>query len=166
MSNQEIIDDVICRATIELLQAYGVIAEVAKVVVVPSDFSCAAAVGFTGPAMRGSVLLAMPDDVARRTCPLPSPHAHRAWIGELSNQLLGRIKSKLLGYGVELHMTIPVVLPARLLAPSAGTELVAYRFTSPIGNVLVWFDHEAAPGLELVKQNQSDDNPEGTAIFW
>jgi hypothetical protein len=96
---------------------------------------------------------------------LPS-HAYRAWVAELSNQLLGRIKSKLLAYGVELHVTIPVVIPARLLTPSAGPDLVAHRFTSEAGDVLVWFDYEAVAGLTLVKINDLEDYPEGTAVFW
>ena len=166
MTNSEIVDDIIQRATVELLRAYGVEAQPAKVVVTPADFSCAAAVGFTGATMRGSLLLAVPDEISRRTCPLPS-RAQRAWVAELSNQMLGRVKSKLLAYSVELHVTIPVVIPARLLAPtSAGPDLVAHRFTSEAGDVLVWFDYETANGLQMVKLTELEDYPEGTAVFW
>lgn len=164
MTQLEIIDEIVQRATVELLSAYGVVTEPAKVTVSPSDFGCAAAVGFTGASMRGSLLLAVPDEISRRTCPLPS-RAHRAWVAELSNQLLGRIKSKLLGFGVELHVTIPVVIPARLLAPT-GPDLVAHRFTSDAGQMLVWFDYETAPGLRLVQITAQEEYPEGTAVFW
>jgi CheY-specific phosphatase CheX len=166
MTNAEIIDEVIQLAAVELLRAYGVAAQPTKVAVTPADFSCAAAVGFTGANMRGSLLIAVPSEISRRTCPLPS-HAYRAWVAELSNQLLGRIKSKLLSYGVELHVTIPVVIPARLLTPcSTGPDLVAHRFTSEAGDVLVWFDYEAVAGLALVKVSDLEDYPEGTAVFW
>jgi CheY-specific phosphatase CheX len=165
MTNAEIIDEVIQLAAVELLRAYGVAAQPTKVAVVAEDFSCAAAVGFTGSTMRGSLLIAVPSEISRRTCPLPS-HAYRAWVAELSNQLLGRIKSKLLSYGVELHVTIPVVIPARLLTPCSSPDLVAHRFTSEAGDVLVWFDYEAVAGLTLVKVTDLQDYPEGTAVFW
>jgi hypothetical protein len=165
MNNAEIIDEVIQLATVELLRAYGVTAQPTKVAIVPADFSCAAAVGFTGANMRGSLLIAVPSEISKRTCPLPS-HAYRAWVAELSNQLLGRIKSKLLSYGVELHVTIPVVIPARLLSPDPGPDLVAHRFTSEAGEVLVWFDYEAVATLALVKSAVVEDYPEGTAVFW
>jgi hypothetical protein len=165
MTNAQIIDDVIALATVELLRAYGVTAAPTKVAVVPGDFSCAAAVGFTGANMRGSLLIAVPGEISKRTCPLPS-HAYRAWVAELSNQLLGRVKSKLLSYGVELHVTIPVNIPARLLSPHPQPDLVAHRFTSEAGDILVWFDYEAVAGLTLVKMTDLEDYPEGTAVFW
>ena len=164
MTNAEIINEVIQLATIELLRAYGVVAQ-PTTAALPPDFSCAAAVGFTGATMRGSLLIAVPGEISKRTCPLPS-HAWRAWVAELSNQLLGRVKSKLLSYGVELHVTIPVVIPARLLAPNPGPDQAAHCFTSDAGGVLVWFDYEAVAGLALVKGNDIEDYPEGTAVFW
>jgi hypothetical protein len=59
-----------------------------------------------------------------------------------------------------------VVIPARLLAADAGPDLVAHRLTTPVGDVLVWFDYETTPGLKLVQVTELDEYPEGTAVFW
>jgi hypothetical protein len=74
----------------------------------------------------------------------------RAWIAELSNQLVGRIKNKLLAHGAEVYVTTPVVLRAELLAPIDGGNPVPPRaFASEGGNVFVWIELDTDPTLVL-----------------
>jgi CheY-specific phosphatase CheX len=74
----------------------------------------------------------------------------RAWIAELSNQLVGRIKNKLLAQGAEVYVTTPVVLRGELLAPlDAKSKLPPRAFASEGGNVFVWIELDTDPTLEL-----------------
>lgn len=74
-----------------------------------------ASIGFAGRELRGAlvlistrklVTLALPPEVQDRT----SDEQLADWMGELTNQLLGRIKNKLLAYGIELAMGTPAVM--------------------------------------------------------
>ncbi|HMI86670.1 MAG TPA: hypothetical protein VK550_21400 [Polyangiaceae bacterium] len=74
----------------------------------------------------------------------------RAWIAELSNQLVGRIKNKLLAHGAEVDVTTPVVLRGELLAPlDARNKLPPRAFASEGGNVFVWIELDTDPTLVL-----------------
>jgi hypothetical protein len=111
-------------------------------------------VGFSGDQMRGTLLLATSREPLGRTSPT-SDASLREWIAELSNQLLGRIKNKLLLRGVTLHLSTPIVLRGQHLAPLSRAELVPYAFTCAGGCVCVWFDAELAGAVDLTQQHEA-----------
>lgn len=122
------------------------------------DLVLAGLIGFTSDEMRGSMIIA-----AGKT-PLhgldQEPTRHRDWIQELANQLLGRVKNRLLGYGVDITMTTPLSMRGLHLVLEPGTQesnLLLFR-TAEGGAVCVLFDVEAVSGFELTKT----DAPEAT----
>jgi hypothetical protein len=100
--------------------------------------------------MRGTLLLATSSEPLGRTSPMRDASL-REWIAELSNQLLGRIKNKLIAHGVTLHLSTPVVLRGQQIAPLSRAELVPYLFACDGGYVCVWFDAEITAGLDLTQ---------------
>jgi len=132
-----------------------------------AGLSFCAIVGFSGASIRGSLVLGV------------SPHAiqsvgggngntPRDLMGELSNQLLGRLKNKLLPYGVELFLTIPVVLRGEHFAPMPRSELNPLRFGLNGGNVWLWIEVECFDGFEMRLEPSASVVPmaEGDALLF
>jgi hypothetical protein len=92
----------------------------------------------------------------------------KEWIAELANQLLGRIKTKLLRRSVTIHVSLPVVIRGKHLARVPSSELLPRIFASEGGMVYVWFDAEFAPSLDLSLVDDSVDESigEGTGILF
>lgn len=165
MSNKDLLANLVRRCTTDLFAAYDIPTTVAEPPQQLPEFAYGAVLGFTGESMRGTLVLAMAAETIHRSSPPPSGSL-REWIAELSNQLLGRIKNQLLAYGVEIHVTVPVVIRGRLLSSESGPELVPYRFIADGADVLVWFDPEIVAGLELVKVPDGEAHPEGATFFF
>ena len=77
--------------------------------------------------------------------------ATRAWVAELTNQIVGRFKNELFRRGVEVAMSIPVVLTATQLTPLPQTHLDPTRLAVGEGFLTIWLETEAEPGLELAE---------------
>jgi hypothetical protein len=71
--------------------------------------------GFVGDSVRGTCLLAAPEGTIRAAAPHAA--AARDWIGELANQLVGRLKAKLMARGGTIALSTPVVLRGVKLSP-------------------------------------------------
>ena len=156
---KEVIDDLVRTATCELFSAYGTKLETATEVGAASQ--SVAIIGFSGGAIRGALGIAIAHDVAAAAFESAGgdskvPGAVDDFIGELANQLLGRLKNKLLGYGTELHLAIPMVLSGveLRLVPTNGGDVWAYGFRADTGIVSVWLD--ARFDAEFVLAPQED----------
>ncbi len=120
------------------------------------DLVLAGIIGFTADEMRGTMVLAATETPLRRST---SETTHRRdWIAELANQLLGRMKNRLVPYGVDLVMTTPLSLRGNhLVMEPSDAELKPHLFYSDDGgSVCVWFDAEFEPGVELTKSEDPD----------
>lgn len=141
------LDDLIEQCAIEsalgLFLSYKVCLETADATegaIIP-DIELCGIVGFVGREISGTLLIAATHE------PLESSNLvgarPRGWMAELSNQLFGRIKNRLLRRGLELIGVPPAVI--------AGDHLVSYTGRSqcqPIvlrspggGRVCVWVDY-------------------------
>ena len=71
-----------------------------------------AVIGFGGESLRGSLVLDVPPSILTRTHPSQSETDGdlEDWIGELSNLVLGRFKSKLLPFDVVIQLSTPIVV--------------------------------------------------------
>ena len=111
----------------ELFDAYGVRLSTVKKSWGESDERLlSGSMGFVGRHLRGTCLLATTERALSDSC--PAQGKLRDWIGELTNQLVGRLKTKLLGYGVEVFVTTPIVLSGVLvlaLAANAAAQPAA-----------------------------------------
>ena len=98
--------------------------------------------GFTGDHMCGSVVISATEAAIADSNPIHDG-ATRAWIAELTNQIVGRFKNALLRCGVEVAMSIPVVLTASRLTPLPQTEHDPIRLAVGNGSLAIWLEFEA-----------------------
>lgn len=135
-------------AASELLDAYGVkLAETAEVWEESDEVLYSGVMGFVGERVRGTCLLAAPKDTILSTAPQDA--RPRDWVGELANQLVGRLKSKLMAHGVTIALSTPVVLSGVKLSPLPRSEVLPSVFDTPNGRVLVWLEVEVDPEFTL-----------------
>jgi CheY-specific phosphatase CheX len=88
-------------------------------------------------------------------------------VGELTNQLIGRIKNRLLRRGVEVYITTPVVLRGRQLALDAdGAIPTPMFFAGARGGVAVWIDTDADGEVTFCDDVELDVAEEGSALLF
>jgi CheY-specific phosphatase CheX len=128
------------------------------------DFLLCAVIGFSGKNVRGTLVLALTEELPMLSSPIgpmPANPATRAitqrdWVGELANQLLGRVKIELLRCGVEIYLNLPAVLRGKHLAPLPRVELKPLKFTLGESVVALWVETEALPGFKIDGQHLDD----------
>jgi CheY-specific phosphatase CheX len=104
-------------------------------------------IGFVGTGIRGSCMLVGHDAPILASC--PEGGGCRDWIGELTNQLAGRVKAKFLAYGVEVQLSTPVGFSGVALRPSPRTEARPTCYHAHGGDVVVWVEVDAEPAFAL-----------------
>lgn len=167
MSNRQILEDFMVRGSEELFAAYGV--QVARVDRAPASsadepVAFAGIIGFTGNDARGTLVLAPSQRLLKSSQPTADGH-DRDWVGELANQLLGRVKNQLLSCGVEIHMTTPVVIKGQHLSPVPREELQPLWFVGDGVQLAVWLDIELTAGKRL-EIGESSTPGEGEAFLF
>lgn len=142
------IQDLAAAACVELMGAYDVVLEPTQQSWDDSDEVLFSGVmGFVSDSVRGTCLLAAPESTLRAAA--PDAAILRDWVGELANQLVGRLKSKLMARGETIKLSTPVVLSGVRLSPLPRTQAQPALFASSAGRVMVWLEVEVAPGFEL-----------------
>jgi CheY-specific phosphatase CheX len=149
----EALREILGSKALELFSDYGVSA--AKIDSHPEDERLLCGVlGFTGDRMCGSVVISATEAAIADSNPIHDG-ATRAWIAELTNQIVGRFKNALLRCGVEIAMSIPVVLTASRMMPLPQTERDPIRLSVGSGSLAIWLEFEADADTVL-----SDPGPE------
>jgi len=138
-----------------LLDQYGLTWEHDGVPAEGASAQCAAVLGFSGDELRGVVGIVSDYAVleeSRRTL-LGSVGTRgdvHDWAGELSNQLLGRLKNRLMKLGHTIHLATPMVLRGlQLEVRGAERPPIVHGFRTQHGKVWVWLDADLADGLVL-----------------
>jgi hypothetical protein len=110
-----------------------------------------AVISFASPRERGTIVLEVsPGIFAARQGADPA-----ASLAEVTNQLMGRLKNRLLAFGVELSMTLPVTVSGKGLEPglAGGVRPLTWRFST--GHASAWLQSsltgELTPALEQVE---------------
>ena len=132
---------------------------------VSPDFLVCSVIGFSGREVRGTLVLALTEELSGMSNPVAGSNpgavsnhvTQRDWVGELSNQLLGRIKIELLRRGVEIYLNLPAVLLGQHLAPLPRSQLKPLKFTLGHGAAAVWIELEARPGFKIEDGKADDD---------
>jgi hypothetical protein len=128
-----------------------------------------------GEHLTGTLLLAVRPDLAEALSLAVGPGgetqaAHLDALAELSNELLGRIKNRLLPYGVTFQLGLPKALACAgfWLHTVTGETRRAHRFTSPRGDVWVWFDVVVGPDFRMLPFDESSAKclPEGELVLF
>lgn len=134
-------------ACVELMQAYGVTLEATEGWADTDEVMFSGVMGFVGDAVRGTCLLAAPQGTVIAAAPQNA--GARDWVGELANQLVGRLKAKLLARGATIALSTPVVLRGVKLSPLPRTDVQPVVFESTAGKVLVWLEVEIEDHFKL-----------------
>jgi CheY-specific phosphatase CheX len=123
-------------------------------------------IGFAGKGVSGSLVLGATHEPLERS--KPSRSSERDWIAELANQLLGRIKNKVLRAGIEFYAMPPAVVSGSHLAPVASQpDFRPWVFATPGGVVCLWIEVNAAPELEPdVSLLEADIPAEGDMLLF
>jgi CheY-specific phosphatase CheX len=137
-------------ACTELMQAYGVELISSDGWPETDEVMLSGVMGFIGDNVRGTCLLAAEQVTIEAAAP-PNAVA-RDWVGELANQLVGRLKSKLMARGATIALSTPVVLKGVRLSPLPRTNVEPVIFASPAGRVLVWLEVEIEDAFQLGEQ--------------
>jgi CheY-specific phosphatase CheX len=136
------------QSCIELLQAYNVpLTPIAEGWTESDEVMFSGVMGFVGDSVRGTCLLAAPQGTVEAAAPKDA--GARDWVGELANQLVGRLKAKLMARGATIALSTPVVLRGVRLSPLPRTDVEPVVFDSPAGKVLVWLEVEIDDHFQL-----------------
>ena len=131
----------------ELFADYGVPCELVATIPDSSRELCGI-LGFTGGQVCGSVVVSATPEAIASSNPIGDGPT-RGWVAELTNQIVGRFKNTLLRCGVDLVMSIPVVLTASHLSPLPQAVLAPSRLAVGSGFLTLWLEIEVDPDLVL-----------------
>jgi hypothetical protein len=140
------VDIILQSSTVELLQSYEIsVAPRGRTEVGRYAPNCEAVgiIGFDGPQIGGILTLAIPNVVyATPTRRGPRNTTHSDWTRELTNQLMGSIKNRLLQFQVKLRTQVPTVLSGAALERHKERTVreVLYEFGALRGVVSVTVD--------------------------
>jgi CheY-specific phosphatase CheX len=143
---------ILAGKAMELFADYGVSCQSATAMPESGRQLCGI-LGFTGNRLCGSVVISATTEAIAGSNPI-GDGATRAWVAELTNQLVGRFKNALFRGGIEVAMSIPVVLTASQLTPLPHAESMPTLLSVGDGFLTIWLEIEAEPGLELAEPNE------------
>lgn len=114
-------------------------------------------IGFTGDGVRGTLVLGASQGPLNQSSPARYDGHERHWIAELTNQLLGRIKTQFLSRGLTIHLALPVVLLVKHIAPVLRPTRDPLAFDAAGGSIYVWLDLEFDEGRTLATEPVAAD---------
>jgi hypothetical protein len=149
---RQILDVILQSCTVELFHALGVaVAPVARswTAAAPREhFNSVGTTTFSDPKASGTLLLSVDEGVyALFTPPAVTGAARDDLLRELTNQLIGRIKNRLLQFQLALKTGIPHVLRKQTLERqfAASTPFAAYVFRTLRGEIVMTMDGAVDP---------------------
>jgi hypothetical protein len=159
----ERVQELAALAGAELLQAYGVTASRVEGWVQTDELLYSGVMGFFSRTLSGTCLLAAPEATVLAAAP---PEARpRDWVGELANQLVGRLKAKLLARGVTIAMSTPIVVSGLRVTPLPRGNRVPAVFETATGRVLIWLEVEATEDFHWGEERQLLGNEGDLLVF-
>jgi len=165
VETQRLVEGLAEEACLSLFDAYGVRLEpIAQGEQQTHERSLTGIIGFTGRGITGMCLVDASE--APLMASNPTGGALRDWVAELSNQLAGRLKHKLLALGVEVYITTPIVLRATRIEPLPRTTLMPRVFSAPNGSVNLWVEVETTPDFEMVPGAAGESAAEGETLLF
>lgn len=144
VASQGIVDSIVQGSTVDLFEAYGVaVAPRARIKGSAgrrqtSEYT--GVIGYNSKGGRGALLLDIPLPVLSQMKTFPGASVQTMdWLRELTNQLAGRIKNRLLRFQFDLQVGLPTVLERRMLEHRAppGESATFYGFRTMRGEIQV-----------------------------
>lgn len=144
----ELMRELTKTCSVELFETYGVSVEFCADDREP-DVELAGIIGFTRDNMRGAMIVGTTSPVLEKSQAAAHNSSRRDWSAELANQLLGRVKNRMVARGVDLQMTTPLALRGKALTVDDEGQMEVFDFEGPDGNVRVWLDLELSGEVEV-----------------
>ncbi len=159
-SHLETLGQALLESTCQVLQEAGVVVSEAAACEPGGDWLYPMAViGFGGDSVRGSISFEVPWDVLSACHPLKStaPDDLIDWVGELSNLVLGKLKTRLRGHSVAIQPGLPMKFTTRATEPGmTSASQLQYRIRVPAGSVLVRFSAEIDGTFEMAASSEPE----------
>lgn len=158
--NLDIIRDLTLDSAKSVFEAYGVSLSISEANPGP-QMTNLGVIGFTGEQLKGTLVLSGEDGPFREAGKDTGTElsALQDWVGEMSNQLLGRIKNKIIEFGAELQMSTPLAVCGMGLniAPT-NDDVLSFSFASDFGRIQVCVDLSVKP--DVVLERGEEECPE------
>ena len=162
------IHDIGVAACTQLFESYGVIlAKEDEPVAARGELHYCGIITLTGENIRGTLGLASAPALLGRSD--PTKVGSRDWVGELANQLAGRVKRRLLARSVEINYSTPVVLRGEQLRLTDTSPVKTLWFRSEDDNqICLWLDVELADQFEMAREDDDELGglPEGDFLLF
>ena len=171
ISTENTIESEFIKTVTELVEYYaGKRPAVDRCKTDPTGETVAGIIGFADQATRGSILLICSEFVLsnfanqHQSANTEQPgKLSMDLLGELSNQVAGRLKNRLIKYGITLKIALPMVLPGRPIeAFCIGICRRRYRVTWPQGELHAMLCSEVESNIKLQSEGENKVATEGT----
>jgi len=109
-------------------------------------------VGFVGPVIRGMFYVGMAGEGIREL----RADLYEDWIGELANQLAGRVKNQLSRHGVSYDISPPITVRGERLSVTAAAQ-VARGYVCSVGECWIWVLLDVLQVVELKPASENEE---------
>ncbi len=124
-ASADVLDAVLQSSAIAMFEAYGVAASEATPASGTRLREFAAIIGFSGAQLRGSLVVTLDRALVEVSGGgQVEGNAQLDWVGEVANQVLGRLKNRLLQFGVNIDLSTPVAISGDDLASTVRHSTV------------------------------------------
>ena len=129
-------------------------------------------IGFVGDHARGTLVLSPSSDVLERSHPVDAnaldDHADgmEDWVGEMANQVFGRVKNRLLAHGVEMLCDTPMAVSGKLRIGGPRRAATRVDFEGAHGSLAVWLDMQVDDDLVLQEVSSQEVRAEGDVVLF
>jgi CheY-specific phosphatase CheX len=145
---RQLMRDLTKTCSVELFETYGV--SIRAVDELPEvSVELAGIIGFTRQHMRGAMIVGTTSAVLEKSHASAHNTSRRDWSAELANQLLGRVKNRMVARGVDVQMTTPLALRGKALTVDDEGQMEVFDFEGLEGCVRVWLDLELSGKVEV-----------------
>ncbi len=147
-SHRDVLEPLLRSAVEGVFDAYG--AQVTERADGEVGHDIIAVLGFADDRTRGGLALGMSRTFAKEISPAAGV-GDEDWVGELGNQVLGRLRNQLLRYGLDLGMGTPVVLSGVgiAVAPPRSDDPLHLRFGRGDHHVGLFLEARFQDGFEF-----------------
>jgi hypothetical protein len=141
-----VLDTIIQSSTVEILRFYDIAVAPRgrrEVVGFVPKADAVGVIAFEGPNIKGNMTLAIPVAVGTDPTPrIPPDTTHEEWTFELTSQVMGRIKSRLIQFQLRLKTHLPSMLSGEALERYKRRTVreVVYSFTALRGEITLTVD--------------------------
>jgi chemotaxis protein CheX len=137
-TNYEMLARVVAESVEKVFDAYDAPLKVSDAGAVGHEV--VAVIGYAADEVRGGLALGVTKRLAEKTMPTPDTPVYD-WAGELANQILGRVRNRMLAYKLDIQISTPVVLHGLgvQVAPPGhtGVRVASYQSGNEVVQVLL-----------------------------